>query len=221
MNRTILGFTTFAFGATIGTAVTWKYLAHKYEQHTQEEISTFKQSFVKRQIAQSVTEDPTEWPVDKTKADMSNVVNITNNQGYTNYSDVTKNEEDTSEPDDEPSVYAEREGDKEDPFVISPEEFGENEDYDRISLTYYMGDGILADDNDELIESVDSVVGLDSLDHFGEYEDDSVFVRNDRLRCDFEILKDGRRWVDVTKSLKALPAKKKAAVPKKPHQMED
>ena len=28
---------------------------------------------------------------------------------------------------------------------------------------------------------MDEIVGKESLNHFGEYEDDSVFVRNDRL----------------------------------------
>ena len=84
------------------------------------------------------------------------------------------------------------------PYVISPEEFGEFEDYERISLSYYA-DQILADEDDEKVEDVDNVVGLESLAHFGEYEDDSVFVRNDRLKCDYEILLDQRTYSDVIK----------------------
>ena len=84
------------------------------------------------------------------------------------------------------------------PYVISPDEFGEFEDYERISLSYYT-DQILADEDDEKVEDVDNVVGLESLAHFGEYEDDSVFVRNDRLKCDYEILLDQRTYSDVIK----------------------
>ena len=84
------------------------------------------------------------------------------------------------------------------PYVISPDEFGEFEDYERISLSYYA-DQILADEDDEKVEDVDNVVGLESLAHFGEYEDDSVFVRNDRLKCDYEILLDQRTYSDVIK----------------------
>ena len=40
----------------------------------------------------------------------------------------------------------------------------------------------------DVIEDIDRVVGKDSLTHFGEYEDDSVYVRNDRLKCEYEIL---------------------------------
>lgn len=40
-------------------------------------------------------------------------------------------------------------------------------------------------------------IGDDALGHFGEYEDDSVFVRNDEEQTDYEILLDGRNYHDV------------------------
>ena len=58
-------------------------------------------------------------------------------------------------------------------------------------------DGVLADDMDEIIEDVDEVVGEDSLNHFGEFEEDSVYVRNDERKCDYEILRDNRNYADV------------------------
>ena len=76
---------------------------------------------------------------------------------------------------------------------------------DRISLTYYA-DGVLADENDEVIEDVEDAVGIDSLNRFGEYEDDSVFVRNDARKCDYEILLDQRTYSEVVEDM--------------PHQME-
>ena len=86
------------------------------------------------------------------------------------------------------------------PYVIKPEEFGEFEEYETISLTYYA-DQVLADDNNEPVEDVEETVGFASLGHFGEYEDDSVFVRNDRLKCDYEILLDSRNYADVRKAM--------------------
>ena len=80
-------------------------------------------------------------------------------------------------------------------YVISPEEFGEDNDYGTESLTYYT-DGIITDTYDNVIEDPIALIG-DGVRHFGEYEDDSVFVRNDRLRTDYEILADTRRYGDV------------------------
>ena len=92
------------------------------------------------------------------------------------------------------------------PYVITPEEFGDLDDYETISLTYYA-DQILADDNDVIVDDIEDVVGFDSLNSFGEYEDDSVFVRNDRLKSDYEILLDQRKYSDVIK--------------RRPHEVED
>ena len=87
-----------------------------------------------------------------------------------------------------------KEGMSNKPYIISPDEFS-MEDYDICSLTYYS-DGVLADENNEIIENVEDTVGLESLNHFGEFEDDSVFVRNDKLKIDYEILLDIRKYED-------------------------
>ena len=49
---------------------------------------------------------------------------------------------------------------------------------------------------DNIIEDVEGTVGTDSLTHFGEYEDDSVFVRNDEKQIDYEILLDSDKYYD-------------------------
>ena len=48
-----------------------------------------------------------------------------------------------------------------------------------------------------MISDVDNVVGKDSLSKFGEYEPDSVYVRNDREKTDYEILADTRCYSDI------------------------
>lgn len=78
------------------------------------------------------------------------------------------------------------------PYVISPLKFAEqDEDYEVISLTYFS-DGILVDDMGELIENVESIVGTEFPEHFGEYTEDpdTVYVRNERLMVDYEIQRD-------------------------------
>ena len=79
--------------------------------------------------------------------------------------------------------------------VIPPESYGEL-GYEEVSLTYYADD-VLAYDDDSVIRDVNKVVGKGSLNTFGEYEDDSVFVRDDDKKIDYEILRDMRRYSDV------------------------
>ena len=47
---------------------------------------------------------------------------------------------------------------------------------------------------------VENTIGIDSLNHFGEYEEDSVFVRNDIKKCDYEILLDESNYTGVIKN---------------------
>lgn len=86
------------------------------------------------------------------------------------------------------------------PYVIPPQEFGTNAGYEEISLTLYA-DGTIADDDDNPMseEDIAETIGRECLKHFGEYEPDSVFVRNDDMRTDYEILQDERRYEDAQK----------------------
>ena len=83
-----------------------------------------------------------------------------------------------------------------DHYIIPPDVVGLELDYDIVSLTYYA-DGVLADDRGEKVDDISDKVGSDFHRHFGEYEEDSVFVRNHKLKCDYEILKDLRTYAEV------------------------
>lgn len=84
------------------------------------------------------------------------------------------------------------------PYVIAPEEFGVKDGYDTVSLTYFA-DGTLADDMDRAMSDadIDATIGKGALSCFGMHEEDSVHVRNDRTKCDYEILMDLRSYEQV------------------------
>jgi len=187
MNKTI-NFMMFVLGVAVGSVVTWKYVEKKYERIAQDEIDSVKEVFSKRtaEIAKDA-EDRIKADNAKEKPNIIEYAAGLRKLGYINYSDMV---------DEKPEEVKEEPMSVDKPYVIAPDEFGELDDYDTISLTYYA-DQILADDNDEIVEDIEDVVGFESLNAFGEYEDDSVFVRNDRLKCDYEILLDQRKYSDV------------------------
>lgn len=198
MKTTLSNFIIFATGAAIGSVVTWKILKTRYEQIAQEEIDSVKEVFSKKEddlkweysgepigkiVSVEKTEDGVKLSATVNKPDLQEYAAKIKEEGYFNYSNP-------SEPKKEDETKVEK------PYVIPSEEFGEADGYDTISLTYYI-DGYLADDDDEIVEDIDDVIGLESLNHFGDYEDDSVFVRNDRLMTDYEILLDQRNYLDI------------------------
>lgn len=189
MNKAIRELFIFAAGIGVGYLVTCKLLADKYEQRYQEDVRTTKEAYKNRYGLNDVAEEENtdsepELPDIKTYKEVLKEENYFDYSGATGSVEVEKQKRDN---------IVDR------PYVISPEEFGEFEDYEKISLTYYA-DHKLADEEDELVDDVDETVGEDSLTHFGEYEDDSVFVRSDARKCDYEILLDQRNYFDVIKS---------------------
>lgn len=193
---------TFAIGAAVGSVTAWYICKKKYEQIAQAEIDSVKEVFSKKSTITPIAEvkvdsdEVAEKVIEKVakakdNADIMHFASKLNEMGYTNYSNMEFSM---------PGVDAEKAmKHTERPYIISPDEFDEMDDYEAISLTYYA-DGVLADDMDELVEDVDDVVGNDFANHFGEYEEDSVFVRNDRLKADYEILRDERNYSDVRNS---------------------
>jgi hypothetical protein len=179
----------FAAGAAIGSAVTWKIVKDKYEKIVQEELDSIREAF---------SDTPVDVQEDVTDDDESEYEQI-------NWDDLEDlDEEEDAESDDDMSEYArllnnytKKEGGAEnmakEPYVISPYDFGEIDGYRTIDLTYYT-DGILEDEDGNIVTDADELIGLKALTTFGEYEDDSVFVRNEGLRTDFEILKDYRTY---------------------------
>ena len=176
MNKTILSsIGMFVAGAAIGSLVTWKLVKTKYERIAQEEIDSVKEVFSKRE------EKSSEKDIDEDDSEMESLEDIIDESCYKT--------ESTDKEEKKEMHNSDR------PYVITPEEFGDS-DYAIISLTYYT-DGTVTNEKNKIVANVDELVGLDSLNHFGEYEDDSVFVRNDALQIDFEILKDWRDYSEV------------------------
>ena len=80
------------------------------------------------------------------------------------------------------------------PFVIAPEDYGD-EGYETKSFKYYA-DSVLTDEEGEIISDPESVIG-EALSKFGVYEEDSVYVRDIEAEVDYEILKDERAYADI------------------------
>lgn len=183
----------FLGGAVIGSAVTYKVLKTRYEQLMKEEVDSVKEVFARISGVDISEEEPVDTIDCNKEPTEEEVVNeIIASEGYTS-SNTEKPQKGGPGP-----MKSDR------PYIITPEEFRELEDegYETVVLSYYT-DGVLADDSHFIVEDIDSVVGADFADHFGEYEDDSVHVRNDRLKTDYEILLEARAYKDVKSSISA------------------
>ena len=181
----------FATGAIVGSVVTWCFVKKKYERIAQEEIDSVKEVFAKKEF-DSGAKEMAKAGEEVVKGLNGGIRQAKEKPDLVQYAAMVQKYGGTVGEEKEVPMKEKF------PYVIPPEEFGEFDDYERISLTYYA-DGVLADDNNEVVDDVEDIVG-DALDHFGEYEDDSVFVRCDERKCDYEILMDQRTFSEVAEN---------------------
>ena len=194
MKKTIFNVFLFTTGAAIGSLVTWKLVKKKYERILQEEIDSFKATYALCMNGVS-PEDVDEDPVVDTNIDedddfpesvKSEYTELARRYGNPSGDDTETVEE--GEGDDFPYING--------PVVISPEEFGNgNYDHDLYCLTYYA-DGILANDWWETL-NIEETIGLEALEHFGDFTDEVVHVRNEREKADYEVARDPRNYADM------------------------
>lgn len=85
------------------------------------------------------------------------------------------------------------------PYVIHKDEFFEQEnDYTQTTLTYYAGDGILADEQDAPVYNWERVIGELKFGHGSGGDPNVFYIRNDKLRGEYEVLRhDGHYAVEV------------------------
>lgn len=189
----------FVIGAAIGAGVTWKLTKTKYKAIADEEIASVKKAYHTANeinISNTVTsnevvkatdvEEKVKCKVSKDELEKQEIVrkkyiNTVTKLGYSGEELKTDNE-------DYPG-----------PYIISPDEFAGDYEFDTVDVTYFA-DGVLCDENNVPLEDIENTIGNDAVRHFGEYENDAVYVRNERLKCDYEILRDERKYADLKRN---------------------
>lgn len=182
----------FSLGAAASAVASYFYWKNHYEKWAQDEINTMRDFYKKRNgVTETEEERVCDEPIldapeakpkertDDTVPEMMHYAKMLQTKGYTDYSEAKRN---TSRG----NVY---------PYDISADEFGEKEDYDCISLDYYS-DGVLTDSTGDVIDDIDRTVGRDFARYFDKYQEDAIYIRNDRLQCDYEILRNITPYIE-------------------------
>ena len=184
----------FVLGAISGGTVTYFITKKKFEERAQKEIDSVKEYFTVPKV-ELKKEDIAKEPNDEKKdviaeqavkrPSLTEYAKKLKDGGYVNYSDKNVN------PEKDEKIESSMK-----PEVIDPNEYGDDETYDQISLTLYS-DGVLADEDDTIL-NINEVIGEGNLDRMGEYEDDALHVKNNVRKVYYEVLADERSYIDAT-----------------------
>ena len=185
----------FAAGAVLGAVSAVAMVKEKYESLAEIEIETIRRYYKEKMKKEEKVEEPVKE--EEVYEDITNIYkgNTVEEKPFIQKGDEIVDPYDT-------------------PYIINSEEFGEEEEYDTMTLTYFE-DKVLVDDVDDVIEDKDTVVGLENLKIFEEFPGcTTIYVRNDIWKTDFEIIKDDWNWSDLQETEEKLAEKHK-----KPHQL--
>lgn len=189
----------FAGGVAIGAAISYLYCKRVYDAQIKEDRDSIKESFEnlyknhgeyihhEEDTQEEPTQDETPAQVAakfaRHKDSISKYLNKTQELGYSGTSEVSDEDLQKAKEQFKP------------PYIISEEDFGED-DRQCIGVFYYS-DGILAEDNDDVIEDIANTVGQSALDYLNNSDEFNVYVRNERLGVDYEVMYDVRKYADI------------------------
>ena len=208
MNNKVFGTILFTAGAVIGSLVTWKVIKTKYEDIAQEEIDSVKEEYtrlmvsMRKKLNDSVTYKDDNNKDDRSEKDTDNI----DDSIMTNYNEIVKSYRSS---DDEENTQNKKEGEEKEedndgvsymeaPYVISPDDFGSVPGYNVEPLDYFA-DGILADGWGVELDIAETI-GEDAINHFGDYDDDVVYVRNEQTKLEYEVTRDPRTYAEAVRT---------------------
>lgn len=204
MNNSGAGFIGFIIGAAVGSGLTWYIVKQKYARVdisgniSKEELDSLREKLKAREkVEPEQDEEEKKDLVQKAihKPSITEYADILKKENYVNYSDRDPNSMDNNHQMKKNSRVE----------SVSPSEFGENEDYEKVVLMYYADDILADDESGEIVDNPDYLVGNDFANHFGDYEADTVFIRNDTEETYYEICRDDRTYDEVVGSIKPKP----------------
>ena len=216
MNNKIVGVVAFIAGSVVGAFAGKLYFEQKAEKKAAKSIAEVRAYYKQKEdyITYSQPEDDlAKEGVPEEELDKRAAVKARVKPEVINYAAMSKELGYQGEPipvvSKNPAVAPEPPVNKYDavlkPYVIEYDEYGRKDGQEISSLTYYIC-GTLAEDDDTVLtpSDIERIVTMKILNEYFTPEDEeasghdnSIYVRNNKLHCDYEILRDYRSYFEV------------------------
>lgn len=177
----------FVAGAAVGYFAANYLLKDKYEKRFQQEVSSTIEAFKSNKKDDEVTHKDEKLKAVSDDNVVADIKEYAKNIGNLNYSEVK---------DEKPSEEREDNIDHTKPYVITEEEVDAYMNYSITQWNYYA-DGVLTDENNEVVEDVSTTIGKEAFEHLKKTSESAIYVRNDLLELDYEILKNEMTYAEL------------------------
>ena len=202
MNKGVIGSISLLVGGGMGFLIGYKVTKKKYRKIADEEVESVKKALEeyyrnpsdKRQAKPTEATEKKEatLPVTtKDSIDYSTFKGDNEKVAYSNYVNKYKSKEEkpATNKTNNTNIY-----------IISSDDFASGE-YDVETLNYYA-DGVLADDDDNIIQNVKSIIGDVDLSSILFSDEQTAYIRNDIHQLDYEILYNDMNYTSINPGYK-------------------
>lgn len=192
-------------GGSLSYFITKKVVSEKYETILDIEIAAAKEHYADEKDKRDRLRKEGDYATPESAAEklgrrMADEYGPDNSQDE----EIAQSATVTIEVDDMPDIST-LDRDEEYPYVITYDEYHDDMiGHEKITLTYYEDDLVLADDDDASIDDQDDLIGDDTLDRFGQWSKDPkiVYVRNENISTDFEIIKKSGSYAEIVHGIR-------------------
>lgn len=205
ITKVAIGVGSLTVGVGAGYLVAKKQLEAKYQALAQDEIDQVRDLYKRRAKAdqyetvsstvEALVDAAVATEVDASTEDLEELRTILRTNDYAVdgearvrriFDEPEPTKEELGDPIDAPFVEA-AEIDESRPYEITTDVFMSDDMPDKVTLTYYAMDDILADERDQPMTDIDDLIGEHHLDLLDE-KNNVVYVRNTIINTDFEIM---------------------------------
>lgn len=192
MNSLIKGVLVFAIGAAIGALTTYKMMKDRMEENNflEEDIYEYEAEDPPRPVNRQIDMEE----IELAKEDFTRSVNEKFEKKIISYNNISAKPDLTSliEDDIKPKIITVHQFDDENPW------------YEKKSLWFYEKDDTVADEEDKIVDDPCALIGFEALLSFGQGSEDSdvVYVRNNKLGVDYEVVRLDKSYQEVVLGIK-------------------
>lgn len=188
------GLLAFAFGAFVGAITAYGYFQSKYATDPKDKKPEQNQTPVSPMNPVNTSQKPAEPEMtddgDEVVPDNDLPPNLVDLKVYSenmvDYTSFSQGGPEDKRKEDPGKKMSEERLNK--PKMITYEEFGDHDTRETQTLLYFVDEGILTDESQDIIDDPSVLVG-DTLDGFGQENYPVMFVRNYLLGIDYEVRK--------------------------------
>lgn len=185
----------FAAGIGCGMLTSYTFFKNKYKKIADEEIAAYESFMKESKTKKRETQDNWKNPVinlEKRTNELTNYNKITDNYISSVPPGENMIEERIEHMHQKMNELAEKEHPEEEigeQYEITSMDWLDDAFYDKVILTYYTGDDVLANEAG-LIDDVDMSIGMELFDIFKNRDETEMYVRNPALGIDYNVVKE-------------------------------